>query len=450
MTQVAVLVPGIMGSVLKLGNEVIWPGPVSSLVLPYKLMAKLMLDGLEATDCIREYFIADQYKTLIDDLEMCGFREQDKTLVIAAYDWRKDNAKSAETLARIIDGTVEAHGPNTEVSLVAHSMGGLVSRYYLESGSFATYPGFTRVRRLITLGTPHEGAALALPLVLGYEKRLFLNKDQVLQLCSDPRYPAAYQLLPPSTHPFAWDGRDGAELKPGDVYSSATADALGLVSDNLKAAQRFRQALGLHKRPDHVRYFCFAGTRQRTTTHVLLRPLPVGRLEAMKIERDDGGDGTVPTWSGFSSGLQLMFVGGEHGTIYANLELRRALAKLLGKEGVLAGVPDRVEVSVRDRVVRPADLVHLSISFPRGLVEFVGVLTIERAQLEPKTGRVLRFDAPTKVCSIQYTGAALETISVVFEAPNIRGAYRMAFRDDLAAPPAGADELIVQEVEPSA
>ena len=27
MTSVAIIVPGIMGSVLKLGEEVIWPGP---------------------------------------------------------------------------------------------------------------------------------------------------------------------------------------------------------------------------------------------------------------------------------------------------------------------------------------------------------------------------------------------------------------------------------------
>ena len=35
MTQVAVLVPGLMGSQLQYQGEVIWPGPVRQLWLPY-------------------------------------------------------------------------------------------------------------------------------------------------------------------------------------------------------------------------------------------------------------------------------------------------------------------------------------------------------------------------------------------------------------------------------
>ena len=42
-----------------------------------------------------------------------------------------------------------------EVDLVGHSMGGLVSRYLVER------LGFTGVRAIVTLGTPHEGARLA-------------------------------------------------------------------------------------------------------------------------------------------------------------------------------------------------------------------------------------------------------------------------------------------------
>src|SRR3712207_7538424 len=51
-----------------------------------------------------------------------------------------------------------SHHGDAEVSLVAHSMGGLISRYYLESGRFNDRPGFRAVRRLITMGTPHRGA----------------------------------------------------------------------------------------------------------------------------------------------------------------------------------------------------------------------------------------------------------------------------------------------------
>ncbi len=240
---IAIVVPGIMGSVLKLGSDVIWPGPVSSLVFRYKLMNELLRDDLIAVDCIRSYSITDQYSRLIADLEACDFHEADGTLVVAAYDWRKDNAKSAETLAEHVDRAVTRHGPSAVISLVAHSMGGLVSRYYLESGQFQQRPGFARVRDLITLGTPHQGAALALPLVLGYEKRLFLNKEQVHQLCRDPRYPAAYQLLPRRGEPFAIDGSANSQLAPSDVYEPGTAKQLGRKTNSCTIEASVRERL---------------------------------------------------------------------------------------------------------------------------------------------------------------------------------------------------------------
>jgi pimeloyl-ACP methyl ester carboxylesterase len=437
MTAAVILLPGIMGSVLKLGEKVIWPGPLSSLWLPYGKMQELMRQDLVATDCIRTFSVTKQYQTLIDDLETCGFAEADRTLVVAAYDWRKDNADSAATLARHVDDAVTAHGADVEISLVAHSMGGLVARYYLESGGFNGRPGFARIRQLITLGTPHNGAALALPLILGYEKRLFLSKDQVLQAASDPRYPAAYQLLPPEGEPFVSQGDSGGA--PVNVYDAAVIRQLGLVDANIAAARRFRAGLDLARRPGQVRYFFFAGNRQKTATQVLLRPSgPVA------IEEEDGGDGTVPIWSGFLAAQERHLVAGEHGTIYQTYALRRVLATLLGKPGTLASVPAVVEVAVRDKVVEPEDTVHVHIGFSEGIADFAGVLTVERAQIDP-TGHAVGFDAPTISRPVSYQGLGLEGMSLQFEAPDMPGFYRVAFRDDPAAAPSGYDELIVQQ-----
>jgi pimeloyl-ACP methyl ester carboxylesterase len=442
MTAAVILLPGIMGSVLKLGEEIIWPGPLSSLWLPYGKMQALMREDLVATDCIRTFSITKQYQTLIDDLATCGFAEADRTLTVAAYDWRKDIADSAVTLAQHIDDAATAHGVDVEISIVAHSMGGLVGRYYLESGGFNGRPGFARVRQLITLGTPHNGAALALPLILGYEKRLFLNKDQVLQAASDPRYPAAYQLLPPEGEPFALQGDSGG--KPVNVYDSAVIRQLGLVAANISAAQRFRAGLDLARRPEHVRYFFFAGNRQKTATHVLIRQSEA-KLRPVAIEEDDGGDGTVPIWSAFLSAQERHLVAGEHGTIYQTYALRRVLATLLGKPGTLAGVPAVVEVAVRDKVVEPQDTVHVHIGFSEDVANFSGVLTIERAQIEPANGHASGFDPPIASHPVSYQGLGMEGMSLQFVAPDMPGSYRVAFRDDLAAAPSGYDELIVQQ-----
>jgi triacylglycerol esterase/lipase EstA (alpha/beta hydrolase family) len=200
MTHVAVLVPGIMGSELRLGSTVVWPGSLEELVLPYGKMKELLRDDLVATDIIRKFSISHQYDDLIRDLGTCGFAESSNppTLYVLPYDWRKANELAAKLLADLVDKAVSERD-DADVTLIGHSMGGLVCRFYLESGSFTTRTGFSRVRNLVTLGTPHRGAPLALTAAVGLERRLFLNADQVLQLASDPRYPSLYQLLPPAS-----------------------------------------------------------------------------------------------------------------------------------------------------------------------------------------------------------------------------------------------------------
>lgn len=51
-------------------------------------------------------------------------------------------------------------GPFREVVVLAHSMGGLVSRSALQAGAVAGHSWRTKVRVLVTLGSPHQGAPL--------------------------------------------------------------------------------------------------------------------------------------------------------------------------------------------------------------------------------------------------------------------------------------------------
>jgi streptogramin lyase/pimeloyl-ACP methyl ester carboxylesterase len=55
---------------------------------------------------------------------------------------------------------------DTPIVIVAHSMGGLVARSFMQEttlsiGRYKDLPGYARVRRLITLATPHEGTPFA-------------------------------------------------------------------------------------------------------------------------------------------------------------------------------------------------------------------------------------------------------------------------------------------------
>lgn len=448
MKQVVILIPGIMGSELTLHGKLIWPGTPAELVFPFRKMDELMDDELAATDIIRSFSISKQYEALIVDLAECGFHETglSRTLFVCPYDWRRDLKLAARTLSNKIEEAFKLHKGEVEITLIAHSMGGLVSRYYLESREFDQQAGFATVRRLITLGTPHRGSPLALSAAMGMEKRLFLSAEQVRKLASNNRFPSLYQLLPPTGEPFVWDEGKGSAYQSVNIYDTKIAEALTLVRENLEAAVAFHSKLDMAGRPASVRYFFFVGTRQ--TTISAIRILYTGNnYRVRRDELEDAGDGTVPSWSGALTGVQGQPVGGEHGTIYKNPDLRRTLAVLLGKEGVLASEDESVEVALRERVANPKKPVHVSLTFASGMSELDGELRIERANIDA-AGRVTGFIPLEPYHPISYSGLKAEKLGLVLHAPNMKGIYRVAYYTTGRIAPAGSDELFVQEAVP--
>lgn len=440
--HVVCFLPGVMGSELRLGKKLVWPGPVQSLVGSYKLMKELLDPATEPTDIIRSFSVSTQYAAIIADLERCRFRLDDDppTLVLVPYDWRKDNALAAKRLADHLDAIFAAHASACRISIVAHSMGGLVSRYYLESGEFSSRPAFAAVRQLITLGTPHRGAPLAFTAALGMEKRLFLSADQVKTLVNDDRYPAVYQLLPPEDEPFLWDEAAAAEYSPIPLSADLIAK-LGLSAANVKSARDFRTKLDIARRPKGVRYFFFIGSRQQTTCAALL----LQQQRVRKIDQDDAGDGTVPIWSGSLNGVQSRPVGGEHGSIYKNAELRSTLATLLGHRGVLAVVGGGVEIAIRDHVVNPGAPLPFVLTPSPGATELEGDLRIDRLLVDDSG---ITSIVPLGVTRrIVYRGLAAERLSLVTEAPKVPGIYRLTFQVDGIPGSAGSDDFFVQEEE---
>src|SRR5579862_3253020 len=338
----------------------------------------------------------------------------------------------------MVDEAVTDHGQDVEVSLIAHSMGGLVSRFYLESGDFNARRGHQRVRRLVTLGTPHRGSPLALTAALGKEKRLWLNAAQVKELCSDARFPSLYQLLPPPGEPFAWEEHATTQYAAVDIYDNEMATKLGLVKVNLDAAREFHAKLSLNRRPAAVRYFFFAGTRQKTISSVRVVSHNAG-LDVERAEIEESGDGTVPVWSAMLTGVQCQPVGGEHGEIYKARDLRRTLAVLLGKRGVLAPTASQlVDVAVRERVVNPSADVHIVLTLTSALSKVDGELRVQRILLDAKDAPTGHAPAgPGASYAVRYAGLAADNLGLMLKAPAVRGIYRVGFFPKGATDPVG-------------
>lgn len=157
-----------------------------------------------------------------------------------AYDWRRDIAESAAALgeqireaqrdARLARGLPD--GTPVRVDVVAHSMGGLVLRYYLrygaqplpEDGSLPTltWAGAANVSNAILVGTPSAGSALSLEqLVHGKNLNPIAPNFRPAVLGT---MPAVYQLLPRARHGAVVDAGTG---DPIDVFDPAVWERYG-------------------------------------------------------------------------------------------------------------------------------------------------------------------------------------------------------------------------------
>ena len=148
-----VVVPGILGTKLCHGRNVVWGGisslsnfgrldtdqPTAETLVPCGLLDKISVLG--------PFWKIDAYQGLIDTLKRMGYREGE-TLFVFTYDWRRSNLETAHALGAFIN-TI----PAPKVDVVAHSMGGLLLTIYLQQQG-----GTQRVNKTVFLGTPFMGS----------------------------------------------------------------------------------------------------------------------------------------------------------------------------------------------------------------------------------------------------------------------------------------------------
>jgi pimeloyl-ACP methyl ester carboxylesterase len=148
-----VVVPGILGSRLCKGTEVVWGertslsnfsrldlgGPSPEPLSPCGLVDQISILG--------PFWKIDAYSSLIEKLKSLGYQNGQR-LFVFDYDWRQTNEETADRLAKYV---AKINAP--EVDIIAHSMGGLVTTLMLQKG--VERP---RVRKVIFLGTPFLGS----------------------------------------------------------------------------------------------------------------------------------------------------------------------------------------------------------------------------------------------------------------------------------------------------
>jgi phospholipase A1 len=389
-TEVLVFVPGTTGSELFDGSERAWPGSLLDWTTGFSdaKFKRLMKPTLVHGDIIRSAAggFVDIYSQWIEAFEAIRrgpqqlFREEPppgtpKTLRPFPYDWRLDLEITTPSFASFLDDILSTI-PDADIKLVCHSQGGMLGRYYLESGVFNARPAFPRISLFATFGTPHNGAPIAYAAAVGLHNTSFLSVKQTRVLANDSQYPSLYQLFPDPSHSFIWNSAKGSAIDSVPPDHPALITNFGLNRANLARWESFRKGL-TGKRPPGVRYFYFIGSRQQTLTRLSWD----GHATLEKEEIEDSGDGTVSLLSSVERATQSQFVGKAHVSLIDSLPARQTFAALFRAETLFAAQEEEITLAVRKVLVTTDEAIHIQIEFGSAQSQVNGVLRFQRAEI---------------------------------------------------------------------
>jgi len=253
-----------------------------------------------------------------------------------AYDWRRDIVESAKALDRFIkekrkyvqqeiEKRFGIKDYDVKFDLVAHSIGGLVARYYLRYGTAdlpehgdlpkLTWAGSRYTEHLVMIGTPNAGSIDALTnMVNGYRPAFLLSRYPSAVLGT---MPSVYQLLSRSRHhplldenrlpvndildPELWEKNGWGLADPNQAHvlklmlpkikspEQRRQIALDHLRKCLKRAKHFAAAMDIPaKPPGSLKYFLVAGDSDKTNKTAQFDSF--GRLA---IVEKGPGDGVV-------------------------------------------------------------------------------------------------------------------------------------------------------------
>ncbi len=306
-----VIVPGMMGSELWQGSQRVWPNVKHMFTHPdtYVLPEK---EPLEARGLVGDVVIVpnlykmDQYSRLCQYMEEALGYEEGKDLLTFAYDWRKDVREASKKLAQAIEAW-DVSGP---VTIIAHSMGCIVSRYYVER-----LGGRPKVERLLMMGAPHNGGPKAIVALLSGKGLIpfGLMGEKVRRVFST--FISAHQVLPSYPCVFDQHGRAIDLLADESWLPESQVPAL-------RAARELRRQLGPRSSVPGVSIF---GYGMKTTTRADVKRDIDGRWQHVSFSEELTGDTSVPESSAILPGSDIHPVRQYHGSLYVDNDVKMRL-----------------------------------------------------------------------------------------------------------------------------
>jgi len=299
------IVPGILGTELKIGADTIWLD-LSSVALQSEdsFLEVLAMDGngspINSSVFIGEViksrginifnidFELNIFEDLLGDLESSGYKRE-TDLFFLPYDWRKSIQDNALILENKISDILDITGFDS-LDIIAHSMGGLVSKAHIKSF------GNDKVNKIIFVGTPHQGSVKAVKAILFRDQFGIFLLNQFTMKYLSKNMPSVYQLLPRQEY---FD-KTGGYLRPPDQLFTQNAlsvtDTKDHIIDNGGNSMLYNQALNYFDTfpsdPDfgNIVVHNIIGCKAATIKDILIFDAEQGKYKLTP----QSGDGTVP------------------------------------------------------------------------------------------------------------------------------------------------------------
>jgi len=321
-----IVIHGVFGARIRTSRDrkEIWPGNASNLL--FSSYEKLVLDidptTLETrTGRTEAYALFDRvgghdyYGRIVKVLQEAGRYEPAMTgrpraatahaYYVFIYDWRRDIARNAAKLDAFIEQIRrDYHMPKLKVDIVAHSMGALLTRYFirygqrdvLDSDTFRPdNAGADKVRKVVLIGAPNMGSVSGLQYFLsGYKLGFGSIATEVMATM-----PGSYELLPhPARNWMITPEGVKADIKLYDIRTwkrfkwavfdpeararirrrfRSSVDAVQYMrvlerffAKHLERARRFHMAMSVPLKNSPVRYIVFGGDCELTPARCLI------------------------------------------------------------------------------------------------------------------------------------------------------------------------------------
>ncbi len=307
-----VFVPGLMGSELWADGERVWPNVRNIFTQPEILALPETKYQLKPGGIVNEVVIVpnlikqEQYNRLGDFLVGSLGYERDVNLFEFGYDWRQDVRDSARRLAE----QIEAWKIPPPFVILAHSLGSLVTRYYVER-----LGGKNVVERVVFMGGPHYGVPRAVAnLILKVDLLPFgLLGDRLRKVLVT--FPSLYQILPIYDCVFDQNGDPIRVLKDETWLPEE-------MRPHLQQAYQFRKEVGSGLSVPSLSIF---GYGIKTTNRVTIHRGASGEWQKVDLVVEESGDQTIPDASTILEGSEIHPVQQYHGSLFVDNDVKMRL-----------------------------------------------------------------------------------------------------------------------------